>query len=388
MSLVDSVDSRAPECFSARMFTQPLVRRVLRRGVAAVDSLAAPHGIDRYVEQVILTWSSHEVRGEVVAVDRSAAGTVLLTIEANGNWTGFRAGQHTQLSVEIDGVRHTRCYSMCSAAGTHRRFQLGIKAHPEGLVSRHLVAHARPGLVVGLTPATGEFHLPDVRPDRILLISGGSGITPVLAMLRTLCAEGYDAPVAFLHYDALPHTVLDRAEIEALAGRHPNVRLLWAYDQRPEAGPLQGLLDDGHLAAADARWAEAETYVCGPVPLMDAVAERFAAAGAADRVHREAFTLPAFLAEAGEVGGTVRFAAAQRDVAADGSPLLDLAEAAGLAPAHGCRMGICRTCTCSLTSGTVRDVVTGQLTTAAPADGGTPVRICVSVPVGDVELDL
>lgn len=371
------------------MFTESLSHRWLRRSIAAIDAVAAPHGIDRYVEQVVPTWSSHEVRGEVVAVDRSATGSVLLTIEANGNWTGFRAGQHTQLSVEIDGVRHTRCYSMCSATDGGRRFELAVKAHPDGLVSQHLVAHARPGLVVGLTPPSGDFHLPDDRPDRILLVSGGSGITPVLAMLRTLCAEGHQGAVTFLHYDREPEAVVHRSTIESLAAAHPNVRVLWAYDRRPDAGHLRGLLDESHLVAADAHWADAEAYVCGPAPLMDALAERYAAVGAAHRVHQEAFTLRAFVAEAGEVGGTVRFAASGQEVAADGSPLLELAEAAGLAPAHGCRMGICLTCACSLTGGTVRDVVTGQLTTAeAVDDGGTAVRICVSVPVGDVELDL
>ena len=68
--------------------------------------------------------------------------------------------------------------------------ELTVSTHPEGRVSRHLRDRARPGMIVGLSEAQGEFVLPRARPERVLLISGGSGITPVMAMLRTLCDEG------------------------------------------------------------------------------------------------------------------------------------------------------------------------------------------------------
>lgn len=359
------------------MFTET-IRRV-------ADAFAAPHGVDRYVEQFAPTWSTRDVRGRIVEVERRAEGSVVLTIEANRNWTGFQPGQYTQLTVEIDGVRHTRCYSMASEAShASRRFQLGIKAHPHGLVSRHLLAHATEGMVVGLTPPAGEFHLPVERPDRILLISGGSGITPVLSMLRTLCAEGHSGPVTFLHYATTPDAMLFREGVFALDAAHDNVTVVTAFDQRPDAGDLTGLLDEHHLAAADPQWHDADVYVCGPAPLMDSVRSHYQAAGAIDRFHQEAFTLPQFTAEAGAAGGSVRFGASDLVVESDGRPLLDQAEDAGLRPAHGCRMGICHTCTRSLTCGTVRDAVTGELSSGRDQE----IRVCVSVPVGDVEIDL
>ena len=373
------------------MFTQSLTRRTVRRAVRAVDALAAPHGIDRYVEQIAPTWSSTEVRGRITDVDRSAQGSTILTIEPNGNWTGFRAGQYTQLTVEIDGVRHTRCYSMASAAwpgaAGSRSFQLGIKAHPDGLVSRHLLAHATPGMVVGLTPAAGEFHLPDSRPGRTLLVSGGSGITPVLSMLRTLCAEGHTDPVTFLHYATTPDAMLFRDEIAALGRNHDNVTVLEAFDDG--TGDLTGLLSEEHLDTADPEWRDAEVFVCGPAPLMDAVRRHYSDAGASARFHQEAFTLPMFVGEADTVAGSVRFAGSEVTVESDGRSLLEQAEASGLEPNHGCRMGICHTCTRSLTCGTVRDAVTGELTTGPQSrDTDVEIRICVSVPVGDVEIDL
>ncbi|HVT77632.1 MAG TPA: ferredoxin reductase [Acidimicrobiales bacterium] len=328
-----------------------------------------------FTESLVRRTVNGLVHGRIVAVDRSATSSVLLTIEPNRNWAGFRAGQYTQLSVEIDGVRHTRCYSMCSVAGTDRRFQLGIKAHPDGLVSQWLVANAAPGMLVGLTPAAGEFVLPDARPTRTLLVSGGSGITPVLSMLRTLCAEGHTGPVTFLHFNQSPEGVLCGDEIAALAAAHPNVRVVTAYNE---------LLTEAHLDAADPQWRDADAFVCGPAPMMDAVRGHYAAAGAPQRFHHEAFTLTAFVGEAGDVGGAVRFAGSALEVASDGRTLLEQAEAAGLTPQNGCRMGICHTCPRRLARGTVRNVVTGELT----SDPDVNVRICVSVPVGDVEIDL
>jgi ferredoxin-NADP reductase len=315
------------------------------------------------------------VHGRIVAVDRSATNAVLLTIEPNRNWTGFAAGQYTQLSIEIDGVRHTRCYSMCSVAGSAKRLQLGIKAHPQGLVSQWLVANAEVGMVVGLTPATGEFVLPAARPARILLVSGGSGITPVLSMLRTLCAEGHSGPVTFLHYNASPEAVLCGDEIEALALAHPNVRVVMHYG---------ALIEAAHLDDAEPHWRDADAFVCGPAPMMDAVRAHYDAAGAGERFHNEVFTLAAFVGEAGNVGGSIRFGASGLVVESDGRVLLEQAEAAGLSPQNGCRMGICHTCPRKLAAGTVRDVVTGELC----SDQGVDVRICVSVPVGDVAIDL
>ena len=82
--------------------------------------------------------------------------------------------------------------------------------------------------------------------------------------------------------------------------------------------------------------------------------------------------------------GIVSFAAAGREAANSGLPLLEQAEDAGLAPDHGCRMGICNTCTCRKRAGTVRNIVTGEVSSA----GEEQIRICVSVPLGDVALDL
>jgi stearoyl-CoA 9-desaturase NADPH oxidoreductase len=365
--------------------SRSLTRRILGQAIRVFDVAATPYGIDRYVELVRPSWSSTEVRAKVVHVRRTTRRSVTLTLRPNGNWTGFRAGQHTQLSVEIDGVRQTRCYSMTNAA-TDRDglIELSITAHPQGRVSQHLRQCVQKGQTVGLTTAQGAFTLPLREPDHLLLVSGGSGITPVLSMLRTRCALGWEKPVTFLHYALTESDMLYRSELSDLARSHPGVRVVRVFTDEPGTGDLDGFLSAHHLDSAAPGWADAEAFVCGPASLMDAARSLFGRIGRADHLHTEAFTLTQVTAEAGLVDGTVRFGASEIGLPSDGTPLLIQAEAAGLAPLSGCRMGICHTCTRRLCTGVVRDVVTGDLTTGPDVN----IRICVSVPVGDVEIDL
>jgi ferredoxin-NADP reductase len=159
------------------------------RGAALrwVESVITPHGFDRYLELVHPMLTLRELRGVVTGVRHTTADSVTLTLRPTRQWRGFEAGQYVQVAVDIDGVRRTRCYSPSSSQ--HRadgRIELTVKAHADGTVSRWLCGNARPGLVVGLSQADGSFRLPARRPERLLLISAGSGITPVLSMLRTV----------------------------------------------------------------------------------------------------------------------------------------------------------------------------------------------------------
>jgi stearoyl-CoA 9-desaturase NADPH oxidoreductase len=364
---------------------RPLSKRVLRQALRVFSVAATPYGVDRYVELVRPSWSSTEVRAKVVEVERTTPRSVTLTLRPNGNWTGFRAGQYTQLSVEIDGMRHTRCYSMTGdATSRNGLIELSVTAHPEGRVSQHLQQTARRGQTVALTTALGTFTLPAAEPEHLLLISGGSGITPVMSMVRTRCALGWEKPVTFLHYALTEADMLYREELEQIARTAPNVRLVRSFTDRPGTGDLDGFLTLAHLESAAPRWGEAEAFVCGPAPLMDSARALFAQEARGAHLHTEAFTLTQFAAEAGSVSGTVRFGASDIAVPSNGTTLLAQAEAAGLSPLTGCRMGICHTCTRGLSAGVVRDAVTGELTDGPDVN----IRICVSVPVGDVEVDL
>ncbi|BBZ27087.1 oxidoreductase [Mycolicibacterium madagascariense] len=356
------------------MFTQTktlsLRDRVLRSPL--VDLLTGPHGVDRYTELVEPTWTLGDARAKVVAVRRQTPRSVTLTLEPNAAFAAgpaLRAGQHVNLTVEVDGRRQTRPYSPANAEGD-RLLELTIGVHDGGRVSQHLFRNARPGMVVGLDGVGGDFTLPAVRPQRVLFVSGGSGITPVLSMLRTLRAEGSDRDITFIHYARTPEEASYRAELDAMDG----VTVLRGYSRSPESGDLVGYFNPEHLgdATPDA------VFVCGPPALVDAVRTHFPDAAF------ESFVPPVFAVPAEASGGTVAFADSGIDVTDDGRSLLEQAEAAGLTPENGCRMGICHTCTRRKTSGAVKNLVTGAVSTADEED----VQICVSVPLGDVELAL
>jgi stearoyl-CoA 9-desaturase NADPH oxidoreductase len=350
------------------MFTQTLSQRM--RGSALVDLLTGPHGVDRYTELVEPTWTL-EARAKVTAVRRTTPRSVTLTLAPNRAFTGFRAGQHVNLTVEVDGRRRTRCYSPASAEGSPV-IELTVGLHDGGLVSTHLFRHARPGMVVGLDGVGGDFVLPAERPRRILFVSAGSGITPVMSMLRTLRAARFDGEIAFIHYARSAAEACYRGELAAM----PDVRVLHGYTRSGQPGDLDGHFGPDHLAAAmpspDA------VYACGPPALIQSVREH------CDHVSSESFEPPVLAVAPETSGGRITFAHSAVNVADDGRPLLQQAESAGLTPQSGCRMGICHSCTRRKTRGAVKNLTTGAVSTADDED----VQICVSVPVGDVELAL
>ncbi|MGV0741509.1 ferredoxin reductase [Mycolicibacterium sp. XJ870] len=360
------------------MFTQTLTKRVLagRRVSALANLLTGPHGVDRYTELVEPTWTRGDARAKVVAVRRQTPRSVTLTLGPNAAFTGFKAGQHINLSVEINGRRRTRCYSPASAEGS-RHIELTIGRHDGGLVSNYLCDHAYPGMVLGLDSVGGDFVLPEQRPSRILFVSGGSGITPVMSMLRTLRAQAFTGEIAFVHYARSAEEACYRDELDAMRG----VRVLHGYTRSADAADVDGHFGPAHLAAAFSGEPAGEAdavYACGPPALVDAVREH------CRNVRSESFVPPTFTVPADSTGGTVAFAASGIEVVDDGRPLLVQAEAAGLTPESGCRMGICHSCTRFKTRGSVRNLITGAVSSADCED----IQICVTAPVGDVAIDL
>ncbi len=225
---------------SSEIRPRGLGRRLLRSNL--LEALAYPHGVDRYVELVRPLLLARDVRAEVTAVRWQTAKSVTLTLRPNGNWRGFRAGQFVGVSVEVDGVRLTRPYSPAgSEQAPGGALELTVSTHPEGRVSRHLREQARPGMIVGLTQAEGEFVLPEERPERVLLISGGSGITPVMAILRTLCEEGFAGEIGFLNYARSPLTALYDPELRELAEDRQGLRVARGFTRSRGSGAHRAL---------------------------------------------------------------------------------------------------------------------------------------------------
>ncbi|MGE5336062.1 MAG: ferredoxin reductase [Nitrososphaerota archaeon] len=347
-----------------------------------LDAFAGPHGVDGYLEQIDPLLVRGECRAEVLEATRLTPESVTLRLRPNRAWRGFRAGQFVRVAAEIDGVRHERCYSPASAEGGGE-LEITVKRHPEGLVSNFLADRARPGTVLGLGPAEGDFGLPRSRPGSVLLIGGGSGLTPLVAILRTLLAERHGGPIALLHYAPDPERAIYRDELARLAAEHPGFKLLRSYTRAPGHGELDGHFSPAHLPAADPSFAQAETFACGPPALLDAVRGTWAN-GLEHRLHVESFLPPSF-ASAGAAGeGAIRFEDSGVEVENSGASLLEQAEGAGLSPAYGCRMGICHTCTCRKLSGTHKNLITGEVS-AAPDE---EIQLCVSAALGDLAVEL
>jgi ferredoxin-NADP reductase len=358
-------------------------RLAIRPRLRFLEAAATPHGLDSYLEQVDPLLVTGECRAEIVGVERGTNESVTLMLRPNRAWLGFRAGQFVNVAVEIDGVRHQRCYSPSCAEGHGATLEITAKRHPEGLVSNFLVDCAEPGMVVGLSRAEGDFQLPDPRPESVLLISGGSGITPLMAILRTLFAEGYGDPVALLHYAPDPERAIYRGELERLAAAHPNFQLARSYTRAPGAGELDGHFSPLHLPQADPDFTAAETFACGPPALLDAIRGTWAN-GLEQRLHVESFVPPTFVPVGKPGEGQVRFADSDVEVANSGESLLAQAEAAGLSPEYGCRMGICHTCTCRKRAGTHKNLLTGEVSSTPDEE----IQLCVSAALGDLTVDL
>lgn len=363
------------------MQTRTLGSRIIRSSF--VEALAAPHGVDRYLELVRPLWNASEVRAEVIEVEHQTARSVTVRLRANEDLSGFRAGQFVNLTAEIDGKRHTRPYSIASSERRPRLIELTISTHPDGLVSHYLRDHARPGMVVGLSTGDGEFHLPVARPERPLLIAGGSGITPVISMLRTLCDEGHEGEITFLRFATSPELALYGDELDELAASHPNLTVARAYT-RTGGGELSGHLSREQLDEVASGRDRAETFVCGPPSLLEAAETIWTEERIEHRLHVESFVPPTLAIQTGTAGGELRFEDSDLVIRNDGRSLLEQAEEAGLEPESGCRMGICHTCSCVKRAGSVRNLLTGEVSDT----GDERIQLCVSAPVGDVAIEL
>jgi ferredoxin-NADP reductase len=283
------------------------------------------------------------------------------------------------MGVEIAGSRRWRSYSLSSPPRADGRLAVTVKAHPGGLVSPHLVHHIGRGAIVGLSGPFGAFVLPDVLPERMLFLTAGSGITPVMAILRQLAAGGRRSDVVVVHSCPSADRMIFGAELRAIA-RQGALRLQERHTSGPGASARLGGSDLGTLCPD---WAARSTWACGPQGLLDELERFWRQAGRGDQLHVERFGLRR--RSAAGAGGRVRFTRSRRQADADGdTTLAQVAERAGVAVPDGCRAGVCRSCVARLDAGRVRDLQTG----AEHAAERQLIRTCVSAALGAVDLDL
>jgi ferredoxin-NADP reductase len=314
----------------------------------------------------------------IVAVKDEHAGTRTITLEPRRGYPRFTPGQHLDVGVVIEGVVHTRTFSFSSAPdATSRTFSITVRANPKGRATPHFVERVRVGDLLRVSEPRGEFVLRD--GVRQLFITAGSGITPVMSMLRARADADVSRDVAHLHYERSPERVIFGAELDALAANDGGYRLERVFTD------ATALLDVAALERVSADFRERETFVCGPPTLIDAVTEIYAREGLAQKLHVERFTPLLSSVPEGAEGGAVSFTKSGRSTRADAkTPLLLVAEKEGLKPIHGCRRGMCHSCEATLVKGCVRDLRDGRVT----SERGARIQICISAAASDVEIEL
>ena len=356
---------------------RPALTGLRDRAVRLAELVTTPLLPTDYLDLFDPLRSGADLRGRIEAVLPETRDAATVVIRPGRGWQDHTPGQYVRIGIDVDGVRQWRAYSITSVLGRPDGcFTVTVKAIPGGKVSNHLVHRTRPGTLVQLDQATGEFVLPPARPAKALFVTAGSGITPVMGMLRNR-ADDDASDVVLVHSAPTADDVIFAAELRRLAA-DGRIRLIERHTD------ADGVLAAPALDALVPDIAERHTWACGPVGMLEALEEHWAAAGLSDRLYTERFR-PRVLVT-GE-GGTVTFTKNGTTVEADGAtPILDAAEEAGVLMPSGCRMGICYGCVLPLREGAVRDLRNGEVTTAAPGDG-VLVQTCISAAAGACDID-
>jgi ferredoxin-NADP reductase len=358
---------------------RPKVPTVQRRILRMVSAFTSPLLPDDYLELINPLWSTRELRGRIESIDRETHEAVTVTIRPGYEWPGHQPGQYLRIGFDIDGVRHWRAYSITSDSDREDGFiSITPKLVESGVVSPYLVNKARVGTIVSLSDVEGEFILPEPLPEKLLFISAGSGVTPIMSMLRSL--ERMDAlgDVVHLHSTRKPDEFIFGDYLHRLRDSHEGFRL------HEQVSAEDGRLEPGHLDELCPDWREREAYLSGPAELLDAMDEHWEREGNCEQLHIERFQMVLDADNAGE-GGTVWFAVSEQEAESDGDkPILVAGEEAGLDLPFGCREGVCHTCVGELCSGQVRDLRTGDVY----GQEGEMIRTCISAPEGEIEIKL
>ena len=361
----------------ARPNVHPIQRRVLN----ALAALSSPLLPDDYLELINPLWSTRELRGRVERIESETPEAATVLIKPGYRWGGHEPGQYLRIGLDIKGVRHWRAYSLTSdPARPGGLISITVKGVDPGRVSPYLVRRGRPGTIVSLGGVEGEFRLPDPLPEKLLFISAGSGITPIMSMLRHLDQSGQLGDAVLLHSARREDEVIFGAELRSLGEHHERFEL---HEQHTAQHGRMGPSDLDRLCPD---WRERQMFISGPTEMLDAFTEHYQRHDLVDRVHMERFQPKLGLGDGEEgEGGKIKFLKSDCEAESDGTvPILVAGEQAGLELPYGCREGICHTCVGELRTGLVRDLRNGKV----HGQEGEVIRTCIHAPEGPIELEL
>jgi stearoyl-CoA 9-desaturase NADPH oxidoreductase len=369
-----------------------LGERIAARAERIANAAVTPLVPADYLDLFHPLRSGADLRARIVSVHPETRDAATIVLKPGRDWGGHVPGQYIRIGIDVDGVRQWRAYSLTHGPRPDGHISITVKAVPGGVVSNHLVHRAKPGTLVHLEQAQGEFVLPsDLAGHKLLFVTAGSGVTPVIGMLRNLFPVTDEGVVGLDKLDRR-RGALDIVCVHVAPSR-PDSIFLRNLEELDRSGAIQllaryddqhGVLDVDRLAELVPDLAERATYACGPGGLLDALT-----------AHHEERDLPLFTEQfrattvvVGD-GGTVRFAAGGQEIDSDAAtPILDAAEQAGVLMPSGCRMGICFGCVLPLKEGAVRDLRNGDLIVANPGESdGIQIQTCISAAAGACVID-
>jgi 3-ketosteroid 9alpha-monooxygenase subunit B len=328
---------------------------------------------------------------DVIAETADAYSIVLGVPEELHDRFQYRPGQFLTVRIPgVDGAGAARCYSLSSAPGTGPTLRITVKRVEGGHGSNWICDHVRPGQTLEVMPPSGRFS-PDSLSADLLLFAAGSGITPVISIIKALLAEGEGSAVLFYANRDESSVIFARELRELVAAAADRLQVVHLLES------VQGLPTVATLAAlASPHTAEKTAFVCGPAPFMDAVSEALGSLGMdrakiiVERFHSlsgDPFAEPEEVAapEAGAADST------QLKVALNGdehtlewprrTKLLDLLRARGLQPPFSCEEGFCGSCAVRVIAGEVKMLCNDVLEEEDLEEGW--VLSCQAVPLVD-----
>ncbi|MEO6083578.1 MAG: 2Fe-2S iron-sulfur cluster-binding protein [Umezawaea sp.] len=329
-----------------------------------------------------------EVRIAEVRRETPSAVTLVLEDAERPVSFDFRPGQFFTLVADVDGRPVRRAYSASSAPGA-ARLEVTVKRVEGGRFSTHVHQNLSAGDRLSVRGPSGAFHADPAATHEVVLVAAGSGVTPMMSMVRTILAAPAANRIALLCGNRSEEEVIFADELRRLAGENPErlsiTHVLTRERGRLDAAGVRGWFT-GLRPSDDARY-----YLCGPEGLMDTVRGVLAELGVPDdRVHQERYTSGAdqtptttapqeMVVEDGthEVGSVV---------VEPGQTLLDAGLAAGLPMPYSCTVGNCGDCMVRLRGGEVEMNGPNCLTPRQKADGY--VLTCVGCPLSKVTLDI
>lgn len=296
----------------------------------------------------------------------------------------YQPGQHLPIRLDIDGKSVTRYYTLSSSPLRPNRYCISVKRVSDGLASNWLHDHFQEGSTLVAQKPSGSFHLKQDR-DKILLVSGGSGVTPMLSILRYLADHNQIKDVVFYHQCRTQADIPCYQELQGIAVDFPALTIHIALSQADSQWQgLRGRFSAAH-AALIPQLAERRVFVCGPNPFMESVKAQLLEQGLPpENYHQEAFSAASLgVGEHRELTITIdgkSFAATNQRA------VLEQAESAGLDLPNGCRAGVCGACKLTLSEGEVIQVETPALSGEERQAG--KVLSCCCTPTSDVVLTM